>query len=149
MSAFKRGGGIYDPGGETVTRIRFSYSLFFENSDKSNKDLLILQDGAPSKSKEASKKASKELIDKLRIKVEVFNTSLLQELKELQPHNEPGVCSNIMEALLFSFVKTELAPQDLNPVSVRKNQPGNEQHESYTKLSFMERLEMELKSIDL
>ena len=152
MEAFKQAGCVYTVGGETITRVHFSYDAFINRKCspiKRTKTKDIKEEAEPITPEKAIDGLHEIL--KKRIPIKEFNQNLVEQLKEVRAEcalllktNSPA--HNILLCLEYD----DTAPKCItSPTSPRKNPTISELNSDYMKLSYEERLNLELQSIGL
>ena len=143
IESFKKARGEYELGGESVTRITFSYENFCRNRQKE----------ATKKQSKASQLPAKEAIDliKQRIKVEEFNQQFLGKLQALKRVIvDTSIDDKPSRNLILSFVPVETPQRDINPIIGKKKMMTlNKEYSTYAQLTYEQRIDLELESIGL
>ena len=94
MSAFKKAGGEYSVGGETLTRIKFSYEIFEANNKKIKE--------------EANDNVAKhQEIIRSRIQTSDFNNDFIEKIKAMNPIIEDTTINKPAKNLFLSLVDME------------------------------------------
>ena len=143
MESFKKAGGEYELGGESVTRITFSYENYCKIKQKET---------TRKQNKEPQMKTEEAMtLLKQRINVEEFNKEYLDKLRatkggifSVSIDDKPG--SN----LIMAFVPVDDPPRDINPAAERKKMMIlNEEYSLYAQMTYDQRIDLELESIGL